>query len=224
MGIYETDAFLIKDINKVSNNFTCGDCQARFTQSCHLARHAARCKQGRTHTECPGNKVLAPESDFEKAFYPEGHFGTDGVRWSTYRNKRSTYRNKLASTSIITSNPLPGWAANFPANKTKHIRTRSSMTLSLIKTKQRQSILHAIFLMKANMYPFQYLSLIPSIQSLSTSVHETLTNLSACSMSPWCKDNASYKKMQKKDTSHLISSIFQRSNKTLSSNGVDKCQ
>ena len=26
MGIYETHAFLIKDINKVSNNFTCGDC------------------------------------------------------------------------------------------------------------------------------------------------------------------------------------------------------
>ena len=89
MGLYETHAFLIKDINKVSNNFTCGDCQARFTQSCNLARHAARCKLGQTHTECPGNKILTPESDFEKAFYPEGHFGTDGVRWLEYISQQT---------------------------------------------------------------------------------------------------------------------------------------
>ena len=84
MGIYENHAFLIKDINKVSNNFTCGECQARFTQSCHLVRHASSCKLGRTHTECPGNKILAPESAFQKAFFPEGPFGSEGVRWLEY--------------------------------------------------------------------------------------------------------------------------------------------
>ena len=89
MGIYDIHAFLIKDINKVSNNFTCGDCQARFTQACHLTRHSSRCKLGRTHTECPGNKIIAPESAFEKSFYPEGHFGTDGVRWLEYVSKHT---------------------------------------------------------------------------------------------------------------------------------------
>ena len=84
IGIYETHAFLIKGINKVSNSFTCRDCQARFTKSCNLIHHASSCKLGRTHTECPGNKILAPESAFEKAFYPEGPFGSDGVRWLEY--------------------------------------------------------------------------------------------------------------------------------------------
>ena len=36
VGIYEGHAFLILDINKVSNNFTCGECMARFTKSCNL--------------------------------------------------------------------------------------------------------------------------------------------------------------------------------------------
>ena len=43
MGIYENHAFLIKDINKVLNNFTCGECMARFTRADNLKRHAPRC-------------------------------------------------------------------------------------------------------------------------------------------------------------------------------------
>ena len=85
MGIYETHAFLIK----VSKNFTCGDCQARFTLFENLNRHASRCKRGQTYTKCPGNKILAPESAFEKAFYPEGNFGTDGVRWLEYISQQT---------------------------------------------------------------------------------------------------------------------------------------
>ena len=48
MGIYENHAFLIKDINKVSNNFTCGECMARFTRADNLKRHASRCTLGQT--------------------------------------------------------------------------------------------------------------------------------------------------------------------------------
>ena len=62
MGIYENHAFLIKDINKVLNNFTCGECMARFTRADNLKRHAPRCTIGRTDVECPGNKILAPET------------------------------------------------------------------------------------------------------------------------------------------------------------------
>ena len=39
IGIYEEHAFLIKDINKVTNNYTCGDCSARFTRADNLSRH-----------------------------------------------------------------------------------------------------------------------------------------------------------------------------------------
>ena len=62
MGIYENHAFLIKDINKVLNNFTCGECMARFTRADNLKRHAPRCTSGRTDVECPGNKILASET------------------------------------------------------------------------------------------------------------------------------------------------------------------
>ena len=65
-------AFLITDINKVTNNYTRGECMARFTRASDLTRHAPRCKRGRTNIECPGNRILPPESAFEKAFYPEG--------------------------------------------------------------------------------------------------------------------------------------------------------
>ena len=80
-GIYEGHAFLIIDINKVTNNFTCGKCMARFTKSCNLTRHIKTCRRGRTEIECPENRILAPESAFEKAFYPEGGFGIKVTCW-----------------------------------------------------------------------------------------------------------------------------------------------
>ena len=46
IGMYENHAFLIKDINKASNNFTFGECMARFTRADNLKRHASRCTSG----------------------------------------------------------------------------------------------------------------------------------------------------------------------------------
>ena len=89
VGVYESHAFLILDINKVSNNFTCGECMARFTQSCHLTRHINTCKRGRTEIKCPGNRILAPESAFEKAFYPEGGFGVKACCWLEHLSRES---------------------------------------------------------------------------------------------------------------------------------------
>ena len=88
-GIYEGHAFLIKDIIKVSNNFTCGECMARFTQADNLKRHALRCTSGRTNIECPGNRILAPESAFEKAFYPKGCFGIKATCWLEYVSRQN---------------------------------------------------------------------------------------------------------------------------------------
>ena len=89
MGIYENHAFLIKDINKVSNNFTCGECMARFTRADNLKRHASMCTLGQTEISCPGNQILAPESAFEKAFYPEGTFGIKVICWLQHLSRES---------------------------------------------------------------------------------------------------------------------------------------
>ena len=88
IGIYEEHAFFIKDMNKVTNNYECGDCGARFTQSNNLSRHAKTCSRGQTKFDCPGNRILAPESVFEKAFYPKSSFGFKAVCWLEYEAKQ----------------------------------------------------------------------------------------------------------------------------------------
>ena len=89
IGLYEGHAFLIKDINKASNNYTCGECMARFTRASDFTRHAPRCTSGRTEISCPGNRILSPESAFEKAFYPEGRFGKKATCWLEYVSRQS---------------------------------------------------------------------------------------------------------------------------------------
>ena len=75
IGIYKKRAFLITNLNKVTNIYSCAECQARFTQVCHLRRHAETCTRGVTKVKCLGEKIKLPETAFEKAFYPSGMFG-----------------------------------------------------------------------------------------------------------------------------------------------------
>ena len=62
---------------------------ARFTRAATLTRHIKTCTRGRTNISCPGNRILAPESDFEEAFYPEGSFGIKATCWLEYVAKQS---------------------------------------------------------------------------------------------------------------------------------------
>ena len=56
MGLYDGHAFLIRDIKKVTRNFTCGDCQARFTKPCDVVHHAtSHCSRGQTKIICRTN-------------------------------------------------------------------------------------------------------------------------------------------------------------------------
>ena len=89
IGIYDCHAFLITDIIKVTNNYTCGECMARFTRAANLTRHIKTCTRGLTNIECPGNRILAPGSAFEKAFYPEGGFGIKAACWLEYVSRQS---------------------------------------------------------------------------------------------------------------------------------------
>ena len=82
MGIYDGHAFLIRDIKKVTRNFTCGDCQARFTKPCDLVRHAtSSCSRGQTKIICPNKRIQVPASAYELAFYPEDRCSFIGTKW-----------------------------------------------------------------------------------------------------------------------------------------------
>ena len=60
MGLYASHAFLIRDIKQVTQNFTCGGCQARFISSTHLRHHATdSCSRGQTKIVCPNKRIKA---------------------------------------------------------------------------------------------------------------------------------------------------------------------
>ena len=88
MGLYYGHAFLITDLKQVANTYTCGECQARFTQSCHLARHVANnCSRGQTKINCLNNRIKAPSSAYERAFYPEQTCSFVAIKWLEWEAK-----------------------------------------------------------------------------------------------------------------------------------------
>ena len=84
IGIFGKHAFLIKDIKKLAKLYACIHCNARFTQSGSLQRHAERCAQGKTVIDCPGEKVEAPQTAYEKAFYPKHQASKESIQWLEY--------------------------------------------------------------------------------------------------------------------------------------------
>ena len=84
IGVFKEHAFLIKDITKLAKTYACTHCNARFTQSGSLQRHAERCAQGKTVIDCPGEKVEAPQTAYEKAFYPKHQASKESIQWLEY--------------------------------------------------------------------------------------------------------------------------------------------
>ena len=84
IGIFNEHAFLIKDITKLAKTYACIHCNARFTKACNLQRHAERCSQGKTVIDCPGEKVEAPQTAYEKAFYPKHKASKESIQWLEY--------------------------------------------------------------------------------------------------------------------------------------------
>ena len=79
---------MITDLEKATSTYACAHCDARFTQSCSLWRHAERCTNGQTKLECPGEKIFASESLFERLFFPEGKFGIKACCWLEYESRQ----------------------------------------------------------------------------------------------------------------------------------------
>ena len=89
MGLYAGHAFLITDLKQVAGTYTCGECQARFTKSCHLVRHVAnRCSRGQTKITCLNNRIKAPSSAYERAFYPEQTCSFVAIKWIEWEAKK----------------------------------------------------------------------------------------------------------------------------------------
>ena len=84
IGVFNEHAFLIKDITKLAKTYECIHCHARFTKACNLQRHAERCAQGKTVTHCPGEKVEAPQTAYQKAFYPKQKASKESIQWLEY--------------------------------------------------------------------------------------------------------------------------------------------
>ena len=88
MGLYYGHAFLITDLKQVANTYTCGDCQARFTKACNLARHVANnCSRGQTKINCPNNQIKSPASTYERAFYPKQTCSFVAIKWLEWEAK-----------------------------------------------------------------------------------------------------------------------------------------
>ena len=88
MGLYDGHAFLITDLKQVAGTYTCGDCQARFDRADNLARHAANnCSRGQTKITCPNNRIKAPSSVYERAFYPEQTCSFVAIKWLEWEAK-----------------------------------------------------------------------------------------------------------------------------------------
>ena len=89
MGLYYGHAFLITDLKQVAGTYTCGDCQARFTRADNLVRHAANnCSRGQTKINCLNNRIKAPSSAYERAFYPEQTCSFVAIKWLEWEAKK----------------------------------------------------------------------------------------------------------------------------------------
>ena len=88
IGVFNEHAFLIKDITKLAKTYECNQCHARFTKACNLQRHVERCAQGKTVIHCPGEKVEAPQTAYQKAFYPKHSASKESIQWLEYAAKR----------------------------------------------------------------------------------------------------------------------------------------
>ena len=70
--------------------YACVHCRARFTQACNLQRHTQTRAQGKTVIEYQAERVEAPQTAFEKAFYPKHTASPESLRWLEQEAARRT--------------------------------------------------------------------------------------------------------------------------------------
>ena len=86
--VYDEHAFLIKTIEKLAKTYECKHCHSRFTRIDSLKRHSISCSRGETLVDCRAKRVEAPETNFERAFFPKHTASKESLRWLDQEAKR----------------------------------------------------------------------------------------------------------------------------------------
>ena len=116
IGIYEGHAFVIKDISKLARTYAFVHCRARFTQAYNLQRHTERCAQAKTVIDCPAERVEAPQTAFEKAFYPKHCASQESLRWL----EREAERRKIHIHHAMCGHGGERWVERAPVDGYNH--------------------------------------------------------------------------------------------------------
>ena len=116
IGNYEGHAFFIKNISKLARTYACVHCRARFTQTCNLQRHTKRCAQGKTVNDCPAERVEAPQTAFEKAFYPKHTASPESLRWL----EQEAARRKIHIHHAACGHGGERWVERAPVDRYNH--------------------------------------------------------------------------------------------------------
>ena len=116
IGIYEGHAFFIKDISKLAKTYACVQCRSRFTQVCSFQRHTERCSQGKTVIDCPAEKVEAPQTSFEKTFFPKNQASHESLRWL----EREAKRRKIHIHHAMSGHGGERWVERSPVDGYNH--------------------------------------------------------------------------------------------------------
>ena len=114
--IYEGHAFVIKDISKLARTYACVHCRASFTQAYNLQRHTERYAQGKTVLDCPAERVEAPQTAFEKAFYPKHCASQESLRWL----EREAERRKIHIHHAMCGHGGERWVERAPVDGYNH--------------------------------------------------------------------------------------------------------
>jgi len=84
IGIYEGNAFVIKDIGKLAKTYACGNCRQRFRKASSLQRHAQTRAQGKTVMDFKVEKV----EERPAVFYPKHAPSEESLMWLVREAKR----------------------------------------------------------------------------------------------------------------------------------------
>ena len=91
-------------------------CRARFTKVCNLQRHFQTCSAGKTVIDCPGERVEAPQTAFEKAFYLKHNASKESLLWLD----REAKRRKIHIHHAMCGHSGERWAERAPVDGYNH--------------------------------------------------------------------------------------------------------
>lgn len=81
IGVFDGHAFVIKNIAKLAKTYGCIHCRSHFTRANSLQRRYQTCTQGKTKIDCRCERDEAPQTDFERGFFPKHTASSESLRW-----------------------------------------------------------------------------------------------------------------------------------------------